>query len=210
MKRTRIYVGLLLAALCFAGTTLINLSPGNGTQVTGVLSVANGGTGTASTLTGLVRGSVSAMTAAELSGAVTTSGSNATVLARAMHQNFATTSNPACTNGGGTNTFIGISSSSTTEGLVAHFMPTEAYTISRMIVGLAGNVPASETATFTLMDNQVATAVTCSIAAGSATCNDTSHSVATAFPGHVLDIKVNCAGGTTALTNPINVGIGYK
>jgi hypothetical protein len=40
------------------------------------LSIANGGTGTASTLTGLVRGSAAAMTAAELSGDVTTSGSN--------------------------------------------------------------------------------------------------------------------------------------
>jgi hypothetical protein len=39
--------------------------------------VAQGGTGTASTLTGLVRGSASAMTAAELSGDATTSGSNA-------------------------------------------------------------------------------------------------------------------------------------
>lgn len=46
-----------------------------------ILPVASGGTGTASTLTGLVRGSSSAMTAAELSGDVTTSGSNATVLA---------------------------------------------------------------------------------------------------------------------------------
>jgi hypothetical protein len=45
--------------------------------VSGTLPVANGGTGTGSTLTGLVRGSASAMTAAELSGDVTTSGSNA-------------------------------------------------------------------------------------------------------------------------------------
>lgn len=51
------------------------------TKVTGVLPVANGGTGTASTLTGLVRGSGTAMTAAELSGDVTTSGSNAATIA---------------------------------------------------------------------------------------------------------------------------------
>lgn len=50
------------------------------TEVTGTLPVANGGTGTASTLTGLVRGNSSAMTAAELSGDVATSGSNATVI----------------------------------------------------------------------------------------------------------------------------------
>jgi len=50
-------------------------------DVSGTLPVANGGTGTASTLTGLVRGNSSAMTAAELSGDVTTSGSNAVTIA---------------------------------------------------------------------------------------------------------------------------------
>jgi len=54
-------------------------------DVSGTLPVANGGTGTASTLTGLVRGSATAMTAAELSGDVTTSGSNvATIAANAV------------------------------------------------------------------------------------------------------------------------------
>lgn len=43
---------------------------------TGVFPIVRGGTGTASTLVGLVRGSASAMTAAELSGDGTTSGSN--------------------------------------------------------------------------------------------------------------------------------------
>lgn len=52
------------------------------TQVRGVLAVVNGGTGTASTLTGLVRGSASAMTAAELSGDCATSGSNAVTCAK--------------------------------------------------------------------------------------------------------------------------------
>lgn len=52
------------------------------TKVTGVLPIVNGGTGTASTLTGLVRGSGSAMTAAELSGDATTSGSNAVTVAK--------------------------------------------------------------------------------------------------------------------------------
>ncbi len=47
----------------------------------GTLEIARGGTGTGSTLTGLVRGSASAMTAAELSGDVTTSGSNVATLA---------------------------------------------------------------------------------------------------------------------------------
>lgn len=52
------------------------------TGVIGILPVANGGTGTASTLTGLVRGSGSAMTAAELSGDATTSGSNVVTVAK--------------------------------------------------------------------------------------------------------------------------------
>ena len=43
---------------------------------TGVFPIVRGGTGTASTLVGLVRGSASAMTAAEISGDGTTSGSN--------------------------------------------------------------------------------------------------------------------------------------
>jgi hypothetical protein len=54
---------------------------GTASNVTGTVGVANGGTGTGSTLTGLVRGSASAMTAAELSGDVTTSGSNAVTIA---------------------------------------------------------------------------------------------------------------------------------
>lgn len=51
------------------------------THLASALPVAQGGTGTTSTLTGLVRGSASAMTAAELSGDATTSGSNAVTLA---------------------------------------------------------------------------------------------------------------------------------
>lgn len=54
------------------------------------LSIANGGTGTASTLTGLVRGSGSAMTAAELSGDASTSGSNAVTVAKINGASFPT------------------------------------------------------------------------------------------------------------------------
>ncbi len=64
----------------------IDISPSGGTGNVTVsldvpVSIAHGGTGTASTLTGLVRGSASAMTAAEISGDATTSGSNALTLA---------------------------------------------------------------------------------------------------------------------------------
>jgi hypothetical protein len=51
------------------------------THLSAALPINQGGTGTTSTLTGLVRGSGAAMTAAELSGDVTTSGSNATTIA---------------------------------------------------------------------------------------------------------------------------------
>src|SRR5712664_613045 len=59
--------------LLAAAATQINLA----TQVKGLLAIANGGTGTGATLTGLVRGNAAAMTASELSGDCTTSGSNA-------------------------------------------------------------------------------------------------------------------------------------
>ena len=48
--------------------------------LTGTVPVANGGTGTSLTLAGIVRGSASAMTAAELSGDISTNGSNVTTL----------------------------------------------------------------------------------------------------------------------------------
>jgi hypothetical protein len=52
------------------------------THLSSALPISQGGTGTASTLTGLVRGSGSAMTAAELSGDATTSGSNAVTVSK--------------------------------------------------------------------------------------------------------------------------------
>jgi hypothetical protein len=75
-----------------------------------IVPIANGGTGTGSTLTGLVRGSGSAMTAAELSADVTTSGSNATTLAKiqgtvvtltspALGQTLSFNATPALVNG---------------------------------------------------------------------------------------------------------------
>lgn len=51
------------------------------THLAAAMPIAQGGTGTASTLSGLMRGSSSAMTAAELSGDATTSGSNAVTVA---------------------------------------------------------------------------------------------------------------------------------
>lgn len=78
-SRAAILLFALVAVIGLMGAaTQINIA----TQVRGVLAIANGGTGTASTLTGLVRGSASAMTAAELSGDCATSGSNAVTCAK--------------------------------------------------------------------------------------------------------------------------------
>src|SRR6185437_259164 len=67
----------IAGALLMGAATQINLV----SQVRGVLPIANGGTNTGSTLTGLVRGGAS-YTAAELSGDATTSGSNAVTVAK--------------------------------------------------------------------------------------------------------------------------------
>jgi hypothetical protein len=62
--------------------TLNQSTSGTAAGLSATLAVASGGTGTASTLMGLVRGSASAMTAAELSGDATTSGSNAVTVVK--------------------------------------------------------------------------------------------------------------------------------
>ena len=67
--------------IALTGTDINTSSQVTATHLASALSVNQGGSGTTSTLTGLVRGSSSAMTAAELSGDVTTSGSNAATLA---------------------------------------------------------------------------------------------------------------------------------
>ena len=77
----RVLFAFLIAAVAplviMGAVTQIDLT----IQVKGILPTGNGGTGTASTLTGIVRGGT-AYTAAELSGDVTTSGSNAATVAK--------------------------------------------------------------------------------------------------------------------------------
>lgn len=73
-------------------------------EITGTLPVASGGTGQAGPLTGVVRGAGSSLSAAELSGDVVTSGSNATTIqANAVALTTDTTGNyvQSCTNGAG-------------------------------------------------------------------------------------------------------------
>lgn len=67
----------IFGALLMGAATQVNLT----TQVRGILPIANGGTNTGSTLTGLVRGGAS-YSAAELSGDATTSGSNAVTVVK--------------------------------------------------------------------------------------------------------------------------------
>ena len=74
-----------------AGITITNATTGTTIALGSPVPVANGGTGTASTLVGLVRGNSSAMTAAELSGDATTSGSNVVTVTKINNTSFAGT-----------------------------------------------------------------------------------------------------------------------
>lgn len=67
--------------IALTGADINTSSQVTATHLASALAVSQGGSGTSSTLTGLVRGGSPAMTAAELSGDVTTNGSNATTLA---------------------------------------------------------------------------------------------------------------------------------
>jgi hypothetical protein len=73
-----LYVLVILGCVLFmAAATQLDLT----TQVKGILAIANGGTNTSSTLTGVVRGGAS-YTASELSGDCATSGSNVVTCAK--------------------------------------------------------------------------------------------------------------------------------
>jgi hypothetical protein len=76
-SRLTYVVVIICCALFMAAATQLDLTQ----QVRGILPSGNGGTGTASTLTGIVRGG-SAYTAAELSGDCATSGSNVVTCAK--------------------------------------------------------------------------------------------------------------------------------
>lgn len=67
---------------------------GTAANVTGTVAIANGGTGTGAALTGLVRGSSSAMTASELTGDATTNGSNVVIVAQVHGTSVPVNSSP--------------------------------------------------------------------------------------------------------------------
>ena len=96
IKTCILTIALLAAPFCSISMaqTKVNLQ----TQVVGTLAVATGGTGTASTLSGLMRGSASAMTAAEISGDCTTSGSNAITCTKTNGTAFAASATTNTTN----------------------------------------------------------------------------------------------------------------
>lgn len=88
--------GEFTSLMNFSTVALGSTSPGG---VSGTLAVANGGTGTGSTLTGLMRGNSSAMTASELSGDATTSGSNAVTVVKVNGGSVPASANLIGTNG---------------------------------------------------------------------------------------------------------------
>jgi hypothetical protein len=113
---------------------------------------------------------------------------------------FATTTAPACTNGGGTTTFLGVSGAgNTTETSVARYVVPLAGTVKNLRVWLGGNVPASQSAVVkVVLGGAAQTNPTCTIAAGAAVCNDTSNTLAV-VAGDTLNVQINCSGGTNAL-----------
>lgn len=79
-KSSPTFTGSVTLPLTTAGLVTTTAGGVIGSEATA--TIAQGGTGTGSTLTGLVRGSATAMTAAELSGDATTSGSNAVTVVK--------------------------------------------------------------------------------------------------------------------------------
>jgi hypothetical protein len=80
------------------GTDINTSNQVTATHLAAALPVAQGGTGTASTLSGLVRGNSSAMTASEISGDCTTSGSAAITCTKTSGSLFVTSATTDTTN----------------------------------------------------------------------------------------------------------------
>lgn len=97
--------GSLLEDLQVGGSSVFKVDKLGNVTMTGALALGSplavnqGGTGTGSTLTGLMRGNASAMTAAELSGDCTTSGSNAVTCTKVNGGSFPASAVVLGTNG---------------------------------------------------------------------------------------------------------------
>lgn len=72
-------------------------------------------------------------------------------------------------------------------------------TISGLTVQIGAAIAAASSVTFTLQKNGVSTALTCVVAASTATCSDLTHSV-TVAQGDLLNFVVNVTGIPGALT----------
>jgi hypothetical protein len=232
--------GLVLAALSFAGLTVINLE----TQVYGTLPASNGGTGNQFAQFSGPSASVKTYTLPDssqtietqnnknaangyapldasaylpcanmpaLTGDVTTTAGNcATTVAKPdkFMLSWATTTAPACANGGGTTTFLNPSGAgSTTEASTIRRVMPIAGTVRAVYVWLGGNVPAGESAEVKIVKSGVAQSTPIvTIAAAAASGNDTSNTLALAA-GDQVGVQVRCSGGTTALNARASVSI---
>jgi hypothetical protein len=86
-------------SIALTGTDINTSNQVTVTHLAAALPVNQGGTGTTSTLTGLIRGSGTALTAAELSGDVTTSGSNVVTVTKVNGTSFPTSATIVGSNG---------------------------------------------------------------------------------------------------------------
>ncbi len=164
----------------FAGSTqtVTSSAVALGSDVSGTLPVANGGTGTTSTLTGLVRGNASAMTAAELSGDVTTSGSNAATVVKVNGASVPASAAILASNGSSQ----AIAATTTGSGTTA-------------VLATAPALTAITTDTLTATQNGLATAVTPSATLQNTTAA-TSGATIQASPS--VQFKASAWNGTTA------------
>ncbi len=121
---------------------------------------------------------------------------------------FGATGSPTCSVPGAQSWLnAGGSAIAASEGAAIPYFSSTSSTASVLNVIIRGAViPASETATFTVYNNGVATALSCTMTAGTASCSDSTHSFAITA-SRVIDISVICAGGVTALTGPFGATI---
>lgn len=153
--------------------TPISLSSG----VVGVLPIANGGTNTSSTLTGLVRGGAS-YTADEISGDGTTSGSNVLTLA-ALQNNITTFGSSITVTGAGIKNTYGIITSS---------VAASSITVSGQLVATGVTVNELTASQFVVSDTNKKLASSLN---GSSLTSLTGANIASVIPSSVLPSTVN-------------------
>lgn len=108
-------------------------------------------------------------------------------------------SNITCSGGGGDTTYLTVfgNTLSSTESIVRHPSSVTGL-LGNLYIAIPSAVPASQTVTVTAMIANSASTVTCAVTATGVACNDTTHTAAVAI-GNNLSLRINCAGGTTAI-----------